>query len=161
MDKIVNALGLMSGTSIDGIDASLIRSDGEKNINIIGNLYLKYDSELKNSIYNFLRKINSLEDIKNNINEYKILERKITTKHSEISFKLINEFGIKPRIVGFHGQTIIHKPKEKFSIQMGDGKLLSQLLKNDVIYQFRKNDIKNGGDGAPLTPIYHHFIKKK
>ena len=57
MDKTINALGLMSGTSMDGIDASLIKSDGEKNIDIIGNLYLKYDSELKNSLINFSNKI--------------------------------------------------------------------------------------------------------
>ena len=56
MDKTLNALGLMSGTSMDGIDASLIRSDGEKNIDIVGNLYLKYDSELKNAIYKFNQK---------------------------------------------------------------------------------------------------------
>ena len=67
MDKTINALGLMSGTSIDGIDASLIRSDGEKNIEIIGNLFLKYDSELKNSFLKFIHKINSIKDINQNI----------------------------------------------------------------------------------------------
>ena len=66
MDKTINALGLMSGTSIDGIDASLIRSDGEKNIEIIGNLFLKYDSELKNSFLKFIHKINSIKDINQN-----------------------------------------------------------------------------------------------
>ena len=66
MDKTINALGLMSGTSMDGIDASLIKSDGEKNIEIIGNLYLKYDSELKNSLHKFCQKINSLKDLKVN-----------------------------------------------------------------------------------------------
>ena len=61
MDKIVNALGLMSGTSMDGIDASLIKSDGEQYLDIIGNLYLKYDLELKNSLESFSNKINSIE----------------------------------------------------------------------------------------------------
>ena len=161
MDKTINAMGLMSGTSMDGIDASLIRSDGEKKIEIIGNLYLKYDSELKNSIYNFSQKINSISDLKTNIKEYESLEREITIKHSELAFKIYKKFKSKPNIVGFHGQTIIHKPDESFSIQMGNAKLLSQLLRTDVIYQFRKNDLNNGGEGAPLTPIYHHFIKKK
>ncbi len=161
MDKTINALGLMSGTSMDGIDASLIRSDGEKKLDIIGNLYLKYDLELKNALTNFSQKINSLDNLKDNLDEYEKLERAITIKNSEIALKIYNEFNFKVGIVGFHGQTIIHKPKENYSIQMGNAKLLSQLLNTNVIYQFRKNDIENGGEGAPLTPIYHHLLKKK
>ncbi len=161
MDKTKIALGLMSGTSIDGIDASLLRSDGEKDIDIIGNLYLKYDSELKNLLHIFCEKIHSLDDLKINLKEFKSLERKITLKHSEIVFKIIKKFKIKPNIIGFHGQTVLHNPKKKYSIQMGNGKLLSQLCNIDIIFQFRKNDLKNGGEGAPLTPIYHHNLKKK
>ena len=158
MDKTINALGLMSGTSMDGIDASLIKSDGEKNIEIIGNLYLKYDSELKNSLHKFCQKIHSLKDLKLNQVEFNELEREITIKHSEITSKICDKFKFKPKIIGFHGQTILHRPKEKYSIQMGNGKLLSQLVNRDVVYQFRKNDIDNGGEGAPLTPIFHQLI---
>ena len=161
MDKTIYALGLMSGTSMDGIDASLIRSDGEKNIDIIGNLYLKYDSELKNLLIKFCKKINSLKNIEENLSEYKIIERAITLKHSEISLEISNKFNINPKIIGFHGQTILHKPKDNYSIQMGNPELLSQLLKKNVVYEFRKQDIENGGEGAPLTPIYHHNLRKK
>ena len=161
MDKIINALGLMSGTSMDGIDASIIRSDGEENIDIVGNLYFKYDLELKNSIHEFCSKIHSKKDIEKNIERYKELEREITLKHSEVSSKILKNYNLEVDIVGFHGQTIIHDPKENYSIQMGNGKLLSQLLKKNIVYQFRQNDISNGGDGAPLAPIYHHFLKKK
>ena len=69
MDKIVNALGLMSGTSMDGIDASLIKSDGEQYLDIIGNLYLKYDLELKNSLESFSNKINSIDQISSSVKE--------------------------------------------------------------------------------------------
>tara|TARA_Y100001970_G_scaffold137197_1_gene168809 strand:+ start:38 stop:1135 length:1098 start_codon:yes stop_codon:yes gene_type:complete len=161
MDKTVIALGLMSGTSMDGIDASLVRSDGEKIIDIIGNLYIKYDSELKNNIFEFSKKIKSINDLKSNVEDYNNLERKITIKHSEIAQKISNQFNTKINIIGFHGQTILHKPKENYSIQMGNGKLLSQILNTDVVYQFRKKDLINGGEGAPLTPIYHHNLKKK
>ena len=161
MDKIINALGLMSGTSMDGIDASIIRSDGEKNIEIIGNSYLEYDLELKTYLQEFFEKINSKGDIDKNIEEYIKLEREITLKHSELSSKILKDFKFNVDIIGFHGQTIIHAPKKKYSIQMGNGKLLSQLLNKNVIYQFRENDINNGGEGAPLTPIYHHFLRKK
>ena len=161
MDKTIIALGLMSGTSMDGIDASLIKSDGLSNIEIIGDLYLKYDSELKSSLHNFCNKINSIGDLKVNVSEYQNLERLITIKHSEIASKISKHFGVKIRIIGFHGQTILHRPQEKYSVQLGNGKLLSQLLNTEVIYNFRKNDINHGGDGAPLTPIYHYYLKKK
>ncbi len=161
MDKTIIALGLMSGTSMDGVDASLIRSDGDRYIDLIGDLYLKYDPELKNSLNNLCIKIKTLEDLEKNILEYKNLERQITIKHAEISSKICKKFNLKPKIIGFHGQTILHKPRQKFSIQMGNAKLLSQLLRSDIIYKFRKKDIENGGEGAPLTPIYHHFLKKK
>lgn len=161
MDKNINALGLMSGTSMDGIDASIIISDGEKNIDIIGNLYLKYDSELKNSLLKLSQKINSLHDLKENLNQYEKLEREITIKHSKIVLEISKKFNIQPNIIGFHGQTILHKPEKGYSIQMGNAELLSQLVGTDVVYQFRKNDIKNGGEGAPLTPIYHHHLQKK
>ena len=88
MDKTIIALGLMSGTSMDGIDASLIKSDGLSNIEIIGDLYLKYDSELKSSLHNFCNKINSIGDLKVNVSEYQNLERLITIKHSEIASKI-------------------------------------------------------------------------
>ena len=161
MDKTINALGLMSGTSMDGIDASLIRSDGENNIEIIGNLYQEYDSELKSSLFEFCKKINSKKDLEKYFDKYQDLEREITIKHAEIAAKISNDFNFKVDVIGFHGQTIIHKPLENYSIQMGNGKMLSQILNKDVIYRFRENDINNGGDGAPLTPVYHHHLKLK
>ena len=161
MDKTINALGLMSGTSLDGIDASLIRSDGEKNIEIHGNLYQEYDSELKKKLYEFCNKIHSAADLISNKDEFELIERIITIKHSEISLKICKKFNFTPKIVGFHGQTILHKPEQKLSVQMGNGRLLSQLLKKDVIYNFRENDLNNGGEGAPLTPIYHHNLINK
>ena len=64
-------------------------------------------------------------------------------------------------LVGFHGQTIYHNSNEKISNQLGDPKLLSQLTKKNIIYNFRNNDINNGGEGAPLTPIFHQLIASK
>ena len=65
----------------------------------------------------------------------------------------------EPDIIGLHGQTIFHDANEKLSVQLGDGSLLSQLTKKTVVYDFRQNDLKNGGQGAPLTPIFHQIIK--
>ena len=63
--------------------------------------------------------------------------------------------------IGFHGQTIFHNPRLKISKQLGDGKLLSKLTKKKVIYDFRQNDLKNNGQGAPLTPVFHQLLNKK
>ena len=64
-------------------------------------------------------------------------------------------------IIGFHGQTLYHNPNEQISRQLGNGKLLNQLTKKNVVFNFRKNDILNGGQGAPLTPVFHHLISIK
>ena len=95
----------------------------------------------------------------------KILEKEITLFHAKVVNDLINSAKrsqiSSPEIIGFHGQTIFHNPEEKISVQLGDGKLLSQLSKKTVIYNFRKNDLMNGGQGAPLTPIFHKSLKEK
>ena len=78
----------------------------------------------------------------------KELEKQITIEHAKVSKKIIEISKIKPEIIGFHGQTIYHDSKAKISIQLGDGKLLSDLLKTDIVYQFRKHDLSLGGQGA-------------
>ena len=161
MDNSFIALGLMSGTSLDGIDASIIKSDGENNLDIIDNKYFNYPEEFRKKLSSFILNINSKADIEENISIYKSLERDLTLYHSKISKKILSENNLKAQLIGFHGQTIIHKPKDGYSIQMGDANLLSQELKEKVIYNFRANDIKNSGEGAPLTAIYHKLLVKK
>ena len=161
MDNSFIALGLMSGTSLDGIDASIIKSDGENNLDIIDNKYFNYPEEFRKRLSTFILNINNRADIEENISTYKSLERDLTLYHSKISKKIISENNLNIQLIGFHGQTIIHKPKDGYSIQMGDANLLSQELKEKVIYNFRANDIKNGGEGAPLTSIYHKLLIKK
>ena len=161
MDNSFIALGLMSGTSLDGIDASIIKSDGENNLDIIDNKYLNYPEEFRERLSKFILNINNRADIEENIDTYKSLERNLTLYHSKISKKILSENNLKAQLIGFHGQTIIHKPKDGYSIQMGDANLLSQELKEKVINNFRANDIKNGGEGAPLTPVYHKLLINK
>ena len=160
-DNSFIALGLMSGTSMDGIDASIIKSDGEDNLEIVNNEYFEYPNDFKKKLSLFIKNTHDNKYINENIGIYKSLEREITLYHSHISKNIIQKNHSKIQLVGFHGQTIIHRPKDGYSIQMGDAGLLSQLLKLKVIYNFRENDIKNGGEGAPLTPIYHKLLSKK
>ncbi len=74
---------------------------------------------------------------------------------------MIKESNVEIDFIGFHGQTIFHNPDEKISKQLGDGKLLSKLTKKVVVYDFRQNDLNNGGQGAPLSPVFHMLLKNK
>jgi anhydro-N-acetylmuramic acid kinase len=160
MGKIYTSLGLMSGTSGDGVDASIISSDGTDGYNEIINEYFKYDQKIYENIHNLRGQILKSEDLQKNTKEIKNLEKKITLFHAKAVAKILESVDKKVDFIGFHGQTIYHNSSEKVSKQIGDGNLLSQLTKKTVVYNFRKNDIKNGGEGAPLAPIFHRLIVK-
>ncbi len=159
MSEQYTSLGLMSGTSGDGVDASIIQSDGEKKYELIKDKYYEYDSNIYQDIHNLKEKINTFNDLKILEKEVKDLERKITLFHAKVVKEM--KTGLQIDIVGFHGQTIYHNSQERISHQIGDGKLLSQLTKKNIIFNFRQNDIQNGGEGAPLTPIFHRLIANK
>tara|TARA_Y100000590_G_scaffold386893_1_gene460025 strand:+ start:206 stop:1318 length:1113 start_codon:yes stop_codon:yes gene_type:complete len=161
MSKLYCSLGLMSGTSADGVDASIIQSDGDTEYKVILDKYFHYSQNIYENIHNLKDEINDLEDLKNLSKKIQPLEREITLFHANVVNEIIKESKININFIGFHGQTIFHNAKEKISRQLGDGKLLSNLTKKTVIYDFRKNDIKNGGHGAPLTPIFHRLLKRK
>ncbi len=159
MIKEYTSLGFMSGTSGDGVDASVICSDGDTKYEIIKDQYFEYETAIYEKIHTLKAKINSANELIKFEKELIDLENKITLFHAKIGKEIIEGKNID--IIGFHGQTIYHSPLEKISKQLGNGKLLSQLLKKDVVYNFRQNDIKNGGEGAPLTPIFHGLIASK
>ena len=161
MSKSYYSLGLMSGTSMDGVDASIIQTDCGSMYEIILDKYYKYDDDLLNDLTSLRAKINSPEDLKIFFSEIKLLEKKITLFHAEAANKIMKEVEVKIDFIGFHGQTIYHNSDKKISKQLGDGNLLSQLTKKTVIYDFRQNDIKNGGQGAPLTPVFHSMLEYK
>tara|TARA_B100000963_G_scaffold333770_1_gene326391 strand:- start:675 stop:1796 length:1122 start_codon:yes stop_codon:yes gene_type:complete len=156
MKKRYVSLGLMSGTSGDGVDTSIIISNGLNEYESVEDKYFEYDKNIYKK-YIFLReKIYNSNDLERYKSELLNLERQITIFHA----KIIKDLKIPSEdiIIGFHGQTIYHNSKENISYQLGDGQLLSQLVQKKIIFNFRKNDILNGGEGAPLTPIFHQLI---
>ena len=159
MTKEYTSLGLMSGTSGDGVDASIIKSDGNTYYEGICDKYYEYDDQIYKDIHELKQKILNTQDLNTYTTDLKLLEKKITLFHAKV-IKDISK-NIKIDLVGFHGQTIYHNSIEKISKQLGDGKLLAQLCKKNIVYNFRENDIKNGGEGAPLTPIFHQLIATK
>ena len=148
----------MSGTSGDGIDASIIQSDGDNEYKVILDQYFKYNENIYSNIHNLKDKINNLKDLKDFDQEIQPIEKEITLFHSKVVNEISSKFDSNIDFIGFHGQTIYHNEKEKVSKQLGNGKLLSQLTKKTVIYNFRQNDLINGGNGAPLSPIFHKIM---
>tara|TARA_Y100001970_G_scaffold274747_1_gene375004 strand:+ start:481 stop:1575 length:1095 start_codon:yes stop_codon:yes gene_type:complete len=158
MGKVYSALGLMSGTSGDGVDSSIIHSDGMDRFVIKTNNYDPYPPQIYDEIHRIKEKIQSSRDLTKFANELEYLQDKLTIFHANLTKKRIKSFHVD--IIGFHGQTIFHNSDEKISRQLGLGKKLSKLTKKTVVYNFRQNDLKNGGEGAPLAPIYHKLLFK-
>ena len=172
MGKIYTALGLMSGTSLDGVDFSIIKTDGKEYLSLSGNNYLEFSNTLRQKIREIKSKITSTNECEKVIrsNEYRELSDEITGFHQEGVIRTVGRAGggYGPiDVIGFHGITLWHKPPDKYTHQIGDAKLLKKsiakyqnLKKSEIIFNFRKNDILNEGQGAPLTPIYHKALMK-
>ena len=149
--KIFNIVGMMTGTSMDGIDISMVKTDGNELVKSKKNFFYKYENGIRDFLLNLYTK-----NIKEIYNEKLIIDEIITLEHFN-ALKQSSFLG-KAEIIGFHGQTIYHNPKKGVSLQLGNPNILSKLTKKKVIFNFRDSDIKNNGQGAPLAPIYHKFI---
>ena len=161
MSKSYYSLGLMSGTSMDGVDASIIQTDGKSKYKAILDKYFEYPKDIFKDLVTLRDKIKSSKDLKRFEKQIKSIEKEITLFHAKTANEIIKKNKVNVDFIGFHGQTIFHSPKAKITKQLGDGELLSALTKKKVVYDFRQNDLKNGGQGAPLTPIFHGLIAFK
>jgi anhydro-N-acetylmuramic acid kinase len=161
MAKIYTALGLMSGTSMDGVDASIIQTNGKSEYKVILDKYFEYPKNIYNDLTTLRDKIKNSKDLKKHQKKIKSIEKDITIFHAESVKKILKKTQLNVDFIGFHGQTIFHNSGEGVSKQLGDGKLLSKLTKKKVVYDFRQNDLKNSGMGAPLAPIFHQLLYKK
>ena len=158
--KIFTSIGLMSGTSMDGVDLSIIKSDGIDQFSSIYDTYKEFDDGLYKQLINLKDNISNFTDLKTHFKEICDVERKFTLFNSHLINEVIRDINEDIDLIGFHGQTVFHNSKIQISKQLGDGRLLSSLLKKIVINNFRQNDLNHGGQGAPLTPIFHSLISK-
>ena len=132
--KSYYSLGLMSGTSGDGVDASIIQSDGVNTYKVILNKYFQYDKYIYENIHWLISLIKDSRDLKRFSKDVKKLEKIITLFHAKVVKEIIKESKININLIGFHGQTILHYlgsrgSDEKISKQLGNGKLLAKLTK--------------------------------
>ncbi len=138
----------MSGTSLDGIDAALVETDGVAITRLGAWLTTPYDADLRERLRDCLGATGPVDDV----------VRDLTLAHAEVVRALLIGGGIEAgdiRVLGFHGHTIDHRPADGVTRQIGDGALLAHLTGIDVVADFRAADVAAGGEGAPFAPLYH------
>lgn len=150
--KTFNALGLMSGSSIDGVDAALISTDGVDVYNFGPFLHTAYDEPLRDKIRSIIGKKEDTDEINAQIKE---VEQELTRFHAQVVENFIANYDVKVDVVGFEGHTIYHDPNNHYTRQIGDGALLAELTGIKIVNKFHKADILAGGQGGPMEPVYH------
>ena len=164
MSEIMKVIGLMSGTSLDGIDAALLETDGEDVVRPGPSLTVAYAPEtraLLRASLDAARDVAQGSPVPHSIRD---AERVLTEAHAQAVTALLRKASLAAEqvaLIGFHGQTILHRPQAHWTWQIGDGALLARLTGIDVINDFRSADVKAGGQGAPLMPLYHAALARK
>ena len=163
MPQIQKVIGLMSGTSLDGIDAALIETDGETVVRPGPSLTIPYTAQTRALLRAAIDDAPGVADanfeeggpLPHSIREAESLS---SEAHARAVKALLDKAELGPAdvaLVGFHGQTILHRPAQRRTWQIGDGALLARLTGIDVVNRFRHADVAAGGQGAPLMPLYH------
>ena len=158
---LVRAIGLMSGTSFDGVDAAVIETDGERIAAFGPAAYRPFSDAERALLRQALAEAVTLTDRNARPGIIGEAEALTTCSQAETVERLLAENHIAPgeiAVVGFHGQTVIHKPQAKLTVQVGNGAALAKRLGIPVVYDFRQADVMAGGQGAPLVPVFHRAI---
>jgi anhydro-N-acetylmuramic acid kinase len=158
MSAVKTVLGLMSGTSLDGIDMAMLQTDGAGHIKLLRDGFAPYQDETRALLRALLdaavewptQRMNNRADWPK---ELIAAEQAVTQAHSEAVEIFLGEETVA--LIGFHGQTVSHRPDEGFTLQIGDGQALADAAQCDVVGQFRLADMAAGGQGAPLAPLFH------
>jgi anhydro-N-acetylmuramic acid kinase len=151
----------MSGTSMDGVDVALIETDGERIVSFGPAGIYEYRDEERAVLRQAVADAADLSDRDARPGTLAEAEALITNVHAQAVEAFMGDFGLGREdvdVVGFHGQTVLHRPKAGLTVQLGDGPLLSEMLNLDVVYDFRAADMAAGGQGAPFVPVYHRAL---
>lgn len=155
------ALGLMSGTSMDGIDLAVVRSDGQARVERGPSHFVAYPAAVRRRIEAGLQDAKAITQRDQRPGDLVALERELTILHADAvaAFRKRHP-DVAIDLVGFHGQTVLHRPVDALTVQIGNGQLLSDRTELPVVYDLRANDMTHGGQGAPLVPAYHAALAK-
>lgn len=164
MAEFLKVVGLMSGTSLDGVDAALIETDGES-VKSFGPAFAAPYSPADRATLKAALDAAAKWATRGNDwpPEIAAAERVITGRHVETVKAMLARHAVAAKdvaLVGFHGQTVLHRPHDRWTLQIGSGEELAAALGIDVVCDFRSNDVALGGHGAPLVPLYHQALAK-
>ena len=155
------AIGLMSGTSQDGVDVALIETDGEVIARFGPTAYRTYSKKERAVLRSATAAAANLTERSARPDALAAAESIVNTAHAEAVEAFLAANGLKPAdvtVVGFHGQTVLHRPQSRLTVQLGDGGALAARLGIPVVYDFRAADVAAGGEGAPLAPAFHRAL---
>jgi anhydro-N-acetylmuramic acid kinase len=155
VSKLTTAIGLMSGTSLDGIDVALIRTDGENIVQRGPSQTYAYSDEQRKILRSALVEAKYLARRNERPSGLAKTEAALTDWHVEAVKRFLKTHPAAVDVIGFHGQTVIHRPEIGLTVQLGDGKALAKRLGVPVVYDMRAADVAAGGQGAPFVPAYH------
>lgn len=166
MGKLMRALGLMSGTSLDGIDVALVTTDGESHVERGPAMTFPYNAETRGLLRLAIADAKSLTSRDERPGALPHAERELTEQHAAAVSGFLRKQGIAREtidVIGFHGQTVLHQPQPSpgLTLQLGLGEMLADLTRVPVVYDMRAEDVALGGQGAPLVPIYHNALAAK
>jgi len=159
----MRAIGLMSGTSMDGIDVAAIETDGVTVAARGPSLSISYDAPFRKRLEAALGAAKSITERNQRPGDLAALEREITMHHANAVRQFLQAAPSewqRPDVVGFHGQTVLHRPTEALTVQLGDGALLARQTGVAVVNDMRANDMVHEGQGAPLVPVYHAALAR-
>src|SRR5580692_3724624 len=158
---MLTTLGLMSGTSLDGVDLAMIETDGRTVRKFGPSGYRPYNEREKSLLRQALAEAVHLPQRDARPGILREAERAVTVAHAEAvaSFTAQNRLSCEDiDIVGFHGQTVLHRPAQKMTVQIGDATALAKAIHSPVMHDFRAADVAAGGQGAPFVPVYHRAL---
>lgn len=161
LGKPLSAIGLMSGTSIDGVDAALIETNGEDHVFRRGSVSLAYDEAFRAQLRQALSDAAQITARDQRPGCLGAVEHELTLRHVAAVERLLAETGQAPGeidLIALHGQTVLHRPHDRLTVQIGDGPQLAAATGIDVVYDLRAADVAAGGQGAPLAPAYHRAM---
>lgn len=163
MGKLMRALGLMSGTSLDGIDVALVTTDGENQAERGPAMTFPYNAETRSLLRAAIEDAKALTRRDERPGALPHAEREVTEQHAAAVSGFLRKQGIAREsidVIGFHGQTVLHRPagQDGLTVQLGIGDMLAELTRLPVVYDMRAADVANGGQGAPLVPVYHRAL---
>ena len=155
-------LGLMSGTSMDAVDAAVLITDGEAIAGFGPRLFRPYTAAEREVLRAAIKDARELNDRKARPGALAEAERIVTEAHGEAIERLRRENpDTAVDLIGFHGQTVLHSPERRLTVQIGEGAALAKRTGVPVVFDFRAADVAAGGEGAPLVPVYHRALAER